>query len=216
MTTHNRLTERTVRVFVAVGISAEARQQLVDAVDRIRSEIPQGVQWANPDGMHLTLKFLGNIPSAGVEPLLQCLNPVASVTSHFQLHLAGLGVFPNRRKPRVLWAGVGGDLDALSQLQLKTEDAITTLGYPPEQRPFRPHITLGRPRRSVPDAQLSRIGSVVSALASLSPVVWQVESVDVMQSELHPSGARYTVLGSVPLKSPHPRLTQSPQGEGTE
>ncbi len=215
MNTPNRSPQGTVRVFVAVGISAEARRQLIDAVDRIRRDIPKGIQWANPDGMHLTLKFLGNIPSDGVEPLLQCLNPVASEASPFPLHLAGLGMFPNRRKPRVLWAGVDGDLDALSHLQQAAEDSITALGYPPEQRPFRPHVTLGRPRRSVSDAQLSRIGAVASDLAPPSPVLWLVESVDVMQSELHPSGARYTILGSVPLKSPClGAKSPPPAGEG--
>ena len=200
------MTSRTgsVRVFVAVGISAEAREQLIGAVERIRQEVPQGIQWANPNGMHLTLKFLGNIPSVGVGPLLECLEPVASEAKPFPLQLDGLGMFPNRRKPRVLWAGVDGDLDELSSLQQASEDAINALGYPSEQRPFRPHITLGRPRRSVSDAQLSRIGAAVSSVAPPSPAGWQVESVDVMQSELHPTGARYTVLGSVPLKSPPP------------
>ena len=192
----------TVRVFVAVGISTEAREQLIGAVERIRQEVPQGIQWANPEGMHLTLKFLGNIPSASVGPLLDCLGPVVGGHRHFPLRLAGLGVFPNRRKPRVLWAGVDGDLDELSSLQQASEEAINALGYPPEQRPFRPHITLGRPRRSVSDAQLSRIGAAVSSAAPPSPAGWQVESVDVMQSELHPTGARYTILGSVPLKPP--------------
>ena len=211
------MTSRTdsIRVFVAVGISGEAQEQLIGAVERIRQDIPQGIQWANPDGMHLTLKFLGNIPSSGVGPLLDCLGPVAAGHSHFPLHLAGLGMFPNRRKPRVLWAGVGGDLDALSSLQQGAEDAINALGYPPEQRPFRPHITLGRPRRSVSDAQLSRIGAAVSALTPPSPVGWLVESADVMQSELHPTGARYTVLGSAPLKSPLPiAKSPPPAGEG--
>ena len=204
MNTRNRSAQGAVRVFVAVGISADARQQLIDAVDRIRRDIPQGIQWANPDGMHLTLKFLGNIPSADVEHLLDCVQPVASSATPFPLHLAGLGMFPNPRKPRVLWAGVDGDLEALSRLQQATEDAITALGYPPEQRPFRPHITLGRPRRSVSDAQLSRVGAVVSALDQPSPVGWQVEAVDLMQSELHPSGARYTVLGSATLRAKQP------------
>ncbi len=189
----------TVRVFVAVGLSAEAREQLADAVARIRGEFPQGIQWANPDGMHLTLKFLGNIPVTGVCPLLTRLEPVAATAGPFPLELAGLGMFPNRRKLRVLWGGVDGDLEALTSLQQASEDAINGLGYPPEQRPFRPHITLGRPRRSVSDTQLARIGAVVSGMAPPSPVRWQVESVNVMQSELHPTGARYTVLGSVKL-----------------
>ena len=63
----------TVRIFVAVGISDDARQQLIDAVDRIRSQVSDGIQWANPAGMHLTLKFLGNIPASGLDPLLDCL-----------------------------------------------------------------------------------------------------------------------------------------------
>jgi len=206
------LTPRTdsIRVFVAVGISAEAREQLIGAVECIRQDVPQGIQWANPDGMHLTLKFLGNIPSSGVGPLLNCLDPVATEASPFALHLAGLGMFPNRCKPRVLWAGVDGDLDALDRLQQGAEDAINALSYPPSgaaqrsrrygiERPFRPHITLGRPRRSVSDAQLARIGAAVSGTPAPAPVGWQVKSVDVMQSELHPSGARYTVLGSVSL-----------------
>ena len=186
----------TVRVFVSVGLSAAAREVLVDAVARIRLEIPDGVQWARPDGMHLTLKFLGNIPSANVSPLLGCVGELARANRRFGLKLTGLGMFPNRRKPRVLWAGVGGDLDALASLQQAAEDAINALGYPAEQRPFRPHITLGRPRRSVPDGQLARIGAVVSGLTPPPPVDWEVDCVDVMRSELHPSGARYTVLSS--------------------
>ncbi len=199
MTTGARPPEGTARVFVAVGLSATAREQLVDAANRIRREIPHGIQWANPEGMHLTLKFLGNISSTGVVALLNRLKATTAEAVPFSLQLAGLGMFPTRRKPRVLWAGVGGDLGELSQLQQAIESAINELGYPPEQRPFRPHITLGRPRRSVGDSQLSRIGVVVSALASPAPVAWRVQSVDVMQSELHPTGARYTVLGSARL-----------------
>ena len=189
----------TVRVFVSVGLSSEARGQLIDAVERIRSQVPKGVQWADPGGMHLTLKFLGNIPATGVEPLLGCLGPVASGSVPFRLELAGLGMFPNRRAPRVLWAGVTGEMESLDHLQRAAESAITSLGHPPEERPFRPHITLGRPRRTLSDADRGRVGAVVSALAPPSPVRWRVESIEVMQSELHPSGARYTVLGAVPL-----------------
>ena len=201
----------TVRVFVAVGISSEAREQLTDAADRIRREVPQGIQWANPDGMHLTLKFLGNISVAKLDPLYECLVPVAGSHARFPLELAGLGMFPNRRRPRVLWAGVAGDLDALSVLQQDTENAINAVGHPPERRAFSPHITLGRPRRSVSDAQLSRIGAVVPGLDPPQPVRWQVEAVDVMQSELHPSGAKYTVLKSLGLGAP---LADDGQGTG--
>ena len=186
-------------MLVAVGLSAEALEQLVGAVSRIRSDVTDGVQWANPEGMHLTLKFLGNIPASSLVPLYECLEPVVGGHLPFQLELAGLGMFPNRRRPRVLWAGVNGDLDALGRLQHSTEDSITALGHRSEQRPFSPHITLGRPRRSVSDAELGRLGAVVSKVVSPQPVSWRVNTVDVMQSELHPSGARYTVLRSFEL-----------------
>ena len=196
--------EEKVRIFVSVGISDEAREQLVDAVERVRRDVPDGIQWARPEGMHLTLKFLGNVASSRLPPLYECLAPVGTEYVPFSLELTGLGMFPNRNKPRVLWAGVGGDLGALSRLQDATEVAITRVGHPAEDRPFRPHITLGRPRRTISDAQKARIGAVVTSLSPPCPVGWDVRSIDVMQSELHPSGARYTVLCSVPLKSPPP------------
>lgn len=186
----------TVRVFVSVGLSGEAREALVDAVERMRREVPEGIQWARPDGLHLTLKFLGNIPSGDVKPLLECVRETARANPAFGLQLRGLGTFPDRRKPRVLWAGVSGDLDALSSLQQTVEEGINALGHSPERRPFRPHITLGRPRRRVADGELARIGAVVSGLAPPVSVSWQVESLDLMRSELRPSGAVYTALGS--------------------
>ena len=188
-----------IRAFVAVGIAAAARAQLAGAAGRIRERIPDGIQWANPDGMHLTLKFMGNLPASAVAPLLEALAPVAAGRRPFGLELAGLGAFPHRRKPRVLWAGVGGDLEALAGLQRAAEAAIAGLGYPPETRRFAPHITLGRPRRGLSDAQLSRIGAAVYGVAPPRPAGWRVTSVEMMQSELLPSGARYTMLGSAVL-----------------
>ena len=188
-----------IRAFVAVGISAAAREQLAGAAGRIRERIPDGIQWANPDGMHLTLKFMGNIPASAVAPLLDVLAPAAAERRPLGLELAGLGAFPHRRRPRVLWAGVGGDLEALAGLQAAADGAIAGLGYPPETRRFAPHITLGRPRRGLSDAQLSRIGAAVYGVAPPLPAGWRVTSVELMRSELLPSGARYTMLGTAVL-----------------
>lgn len=188
-----------IRAFVAVGISAAAREQLAGAAGRIRERIPDGIQWANPNGMHLTLKFMGNIPASEVAPLLEALGPAAAGRRPLRLELTGLGTFPHRRRPRVLWAGVGGDLEALAGLQAAAEAAIAGLGYPPETRRFAPHITLGRPRRGLSDAQLSRIGAAVYGVAPPLPSGWRVTSVALMRSELLPSGARYTMLGSAAL-----------------
>ena len=188
-----------IRAFVAAPIGDRARAALADAAARIRQEFPDGIQWANPAGIHLTLKFLGNIPPSAVDPLLESLTPAAAMQPPFTLKLAGLGLFPHRRNPRVLWAGVSGDTDALSNLQMSVETALTALGYPPESRPFRPHLTLGRPRRGLAPAQLSRIAAAVSNIAPPPSEIWPVSSIDLIHSELHPSGARYTVLGAAVL-----------------
>lgn len=188
-----------IRAFVAVGIAAAAREQLAGAAGRIRERIPDGIQWANPDGMHLTLKFMGNLPASAVAPLLAALGPAAAGRRPFGLELAGLGAFPHARRPRVLWVGVGGDLEALAGLQQAAEAAIAGLGYPPETRRFAPHITLGRPRRGLSDTELSRIGAAVDDVAPPRPAGWRVTSVELMRSELLPSGARYTMLGSAAL-----------------
>ena len=188
-----------IRVFVAAPIGDRARAALADAAVRLRQEFPDGIQWANPAGIHLTLKFLGNIPSSAAGPLLESLTPAAVAQPPFTLELAALGTFPHRRNPRVLWAGVNGDTDALSNLQKSIETALAALGYPPESRPFQPHLTLGRPRRGLPPAQLSRIAAAVSNIAPPPPEIWPVSSIELIQSQLHPSGARYTVLGAAAL-----------------
>ena len=197
--------DEPVRIFVSVGLSDEARQQLIGAVERIREQVPEGIQWARPEGMHLTLKFLGNIASSGLPPLYECLGLLAREHSPFPLHLTELGMFPNKSKPRVMWAGVGGELGSLSRLQRAAEQAIMDLGHPTEERPFRPHITMGRPRRTISDAQRARIGSVMAIATPPEPVRWEVRCMDVMQSELDPTGARYTVLYSAALGAPHGR-----------
>lgn len=188
-----------IRAFIAVPIGDRARAALADAAAHIRQEIPAGIQWANPAGIHLTLKFLGNIPPAAVAPLLESLTPAAAAQPPFTLKLSTLGTFPRRRHPRVLWAGVGGDTDALSNLQKSIETALTALSYPPESRPFQPHLTLGRPRRGLADTQLSRIAAAISNIAPPPSEIWQVSSVELIQSELHSTGARYTVLGAAAL-----------------
>ena len=188
-----------IRVFIAVGVSDEARKALAEVADRLRAQIPDGVQWARLQGLHLTLKFLGNISSRMAEPLVECLHSPAALATPFGLRFSGLGVFPNPRRPRVLWAGLAGELDALSALQEAVERAVTGLGYAAEDRAFSPHITLGRLRRGVSGTVLQNVADTMTAAAPPEPVSWVIDEVRVMRSHLLPTGAEYTVIGSVPL-----------------
>ena len=204
--------DRTLRVFIATAISGEAHQALEQVIDGLRLELPSGVTWVRPEGIHLTLKFLGNVKR---EPLSRLQEAVASgVIAHspFRLRLSGVGVFPNRRRPRVLWAAVQGELEALGDLRQMVEDAAVTVGFPPEGRPFSPHLTLGRVRRDASEALLERISAAVAAVDLPYSGPWQVSSVQTMRSILHPAGAEYTVLESAPLAGSGSTQATSPAG----
>ncbi len=188
-----------LRAFIAIHLSQEARLQLSDTIRSLGSEIPNGVRWVDPEGIHLTLKFLGDIDPALVEDVLRAMQQAASGSLPFQLHLNGLGVFPNQRRPRVLWAGLGGDLDALGALQEKLEAAMSGLNFPRERRTFNPHLTLGRVRDGVSAVARQRIGAVVSSGSLDGADSWPVNAVHLMRSILTSDGAVYSSLGSVSL-----------------
>ena len=188
-----------LRAFIAIHLSQEARLQLSDTIRSLESEIPGGVRWVDPEGIHLTLKFLGDLDPALVQDVLLAMEQAASGSSPFHLHLNGLGVFPNQRRPRILWAGLGGDLDALGALQEKLESAMSDLDFPRERRTFNPHLTLGRVRDGVSAVARQRVGAVVSSGSLDGADSWPVNVVHLMRSNLTPDGAVYSSLGSVPL-----------------
>ena len=188
-----------IRSFIAVGVPAAARQALADAAGAVAPRSAAGGALGRARRMHLTLKFLGNINPAQVTPLLAALSVAAQETAPLALRLSGLGVFPNPRRPRVLWAGVAGDTDALAALQQSVERAAAAAGFPPESRPFAPHITLGRVRREADERALRQIGEAVRTAPPLPPSPWPVNAVHLMQSVPMPGGMRYAALGSAPF-----------------
>lgn len=191
--------DATIRVFIALAIPPETRQVLVETRRRLGAAIPSGVRWVDPPGIHLTLKFLGNIDPHLVDNLLEAMRRSAQGSSPFRLQLSGLGLFPNAREPRVLLVGVAGDLDPLRGLQDRVEEAVVKLGFPRESRPFSPHLTLGRVHdRSHPDVR-ERVRTSLSATTLEPSDLWQVKAVHLIHSTLTSAGAVYTILGSVPL-----------------
>lgn len=192
-----------LRLFVAVELPDGAKESLAASMGQLRGLTPAGVRWVQPAGIHLTLKFLGEVDSGLVEPLLGALQEAAAGMDKapFPLHLDGLGVFPNRREPRVIWAGVGGDLETLAEVQGRVEDAAARLGLARERREFRPHLTLGRVRDRVTPAARRELGS---ALAEQGPALaaeyaWEVEEISLIRSVLTPQGAVYSTLGTARL-----------------
>ena len=188
-----------IRSFIAIPVPSAGVQSLEEAVKNLDSEIGRHVRWVRSEGIHLTLKFMGDIPAAMVDRVLEALPPVAARFSPIDLSISGMGVFPNPRRPRVLWAGVHGDLETLAALQLAIDEAVEKLGLPREQRAFSPHLTLGRVRRDVPEGQLRKIGQAV-AEGELSGVPsWTADMVNLMRTELDPAGSRHYLVGSAPI-----------------
>ena len=194
-----RQTEKQIRSFIAIPVPDEGIQALQAVVQDFDAEIGRHMRWVRPEGIHLTLKFMGNIPAGMVDRVLADLPTVTAKFSPFKVGISGFGAFPNLRQPRVLWAGLDGDLAILASMQLAVDDAVGNLGLPKEQRDFSPHLTLGRVRREVTDGQLRKIGEVVSAANLADSPSWTASAVNLMRTELDPAGSRHYLVGSATI-----------------
>jgi RNA 2',3'-cyclic 3'-phosphodiesterase len=188
-----------IRSFVAIELPDEARKGLA----RLRSELERHdhrfVKWVDPDGIHLTLKFLGNIPFRRVAEITAAMEQSARGISPFHLEISGLGVFPNLKQVRVFWVGIGGELDKLSRLQQTVDAALAALGFDREERPFVPHLTLARIRQGASPSERRSFGELVDSAIFEDKYQIGVESVSLMKSQLTPAGALYTRLSGIGL-----------------
>ena len=191
--------EKMVRSFIAIPVPRSGIEVLERAVKRLDSEIGGQVGWVRPRGIHLTLKFMGDIPASTLERVLEALPQVTASFSPFEISMSALGVFPNPRRPRVLWAGLDGDLGTLSALQSAVDQAAEKLGLPKEDRLFSPHLTLGRVRRDTNEEQSRKIGYLMTNTGLQAPLSWSVETVDLMRTELDPTGSRHYLVGSTTI-----------------
>ena len=189
----------TLRAFIALQIPQAARLVLAEAIQSLGDGISTGMRWVDPSGIHLTLKFLGDVEPGQVDHILAAIRTSAGSVTPFCINLTGLGIFPNEKKPRVVWAGIQGDLDSLGELQGRIERASWGLGFAREKWPFSPHLTLGRVKDQISDAERRQVGAVAHSLSLSTDEPWTVDAVHLIRSQLNPSGAIYSTLGSVPL-----------------
>ncbi|MBC7227391.1 MAG: RNA 2',3'-cyclic phosphodiesterase [Thermoflexales bacterium] len=185
----------TIRTFIAIALPESVIRQLAQVQRQLeRQAPPESVRWVKPEGIHLTLKFLGDTPVGRLDAIRAALAAVAAQASPCVFTVGGLGCFPNARKPRVIWVGVQAVGGELAALQRAVEAAMKPLGFPPEGRDFTPHLTLGRVRDRIPPADLSRLGALVSSadIGTLGEV--HARGFALIQSVLKPSGAEYTPL----------------------
>lgn len=189
-----------LRVFIAIELPQVTQDALADLEARLGPHVPRGsVRWVKPDKIHLTLKFLGQVPAAQVDAITSALKHAVSGSHVFPFEVMNAGCFPDLHRPRVIWVGVDEPAGALHALQRSIELAIAPLGYPVEPRDFQPHLTLGRAARDLKPSDLHKLGEAVHAakVGLLGHV--HADAVVLFQSDLAPSGPTYTALARVPL-----------------
>lgn len=188
-----------IRAFVAVDSCAEAKAAVRGVQRQLDEVLPHGgVRWTKPDQLHLTLWFLGDVPSPRLPELSGALGGALAGAGRFRLRLDGLGAFPSPQAPRVLWVGLAGDLTRLLDVQGRVARAAGEFGDHQEARPFHPHLTLGRVNRT--EARVSRAFQAFLAEArNPAPCEWEVREVRLLRSQLRPSGAEYSELAGFAL-----------------
>ncbi|MDA1215747.1 MAG: RNA 2',3'-cyclic phosphodiesterase [Chloroflexi bacterium] len=191
--------QKTLRLFVAAELPEEARHALGVAIDKLKRKNVDGLRWVATEGIHLTLKFLGNVEASQVRDLQAALESAASGLSRFTLRLANGGVFPNANNPRVVWVGLDGDIASLTSLQRRVERALTDIGFTTEERAFQPHLTLARVRDRLTSVERTQLMETLATLWEVEPPEFEVRSMSLMQSTLKSTGAEYTRLGEARL-----------------
>ena len=193
-----------MRLFIALELPDEVKQAAAKVMGRLKSS-GADVKWIRPELMHVTLKFLGEVEPERAKAIGASLEEACGKTKPLALFMAGAGSFPARGKPKVVWLGLGGELEGLAKLSQRVYSSMEGLGFAPEDRPFSPHLTLGRMRRPEKGAKKGQDGAAelkreLAGLAGYRGPDFVVDRVGLIKSTLKPSGPVYEKLQAVKLK----------------
>jgi 2'-5' RNA ligase len=183
--------EKKIRSFLVLDPPEEVLGEVASIQNRLRKLIDGDIRWVRPEGIHLTLKFFGELSGADVANIATVVGKAAEKEAPFALAVGGVGVFPDPHRPRVLWLGMNGDVERLLVFQRGLEQALLQAGFPREERPFRPHLTLGRIRNPKGLIGLAR---VLEKGEGYTAGRFIASGLSLIQSELTPGGAMYTRL----------------------
>lgn len=188
------------RIFLAI----ELPQNVTTAIQKIQAvmirQAPPIVRWTKTDLLHITLKFAGAVQDSDIQPIQRDLEHSASLFQTFSLEYKDMGVFPNKRNPRVLWLGITPN-DSLTQLAKKGESIFASHGYEPEKRPFQAHLTIGRFKDGFAQPELQNFLINLTMIKEQIRTDQQVDHITLYESTLTPKGPIYTVLSRMPFKS---------------
>ncbi len=189
----------TVRSFIAILLPDELRLGLDKLQKRLKTGNKPWIKWADPNGIHLTLKFLGDVPVDRISEISRVVAEAARGIPPFHLKTQGLGAFPNLDRVQVVWLGLGGELDKLSQLHKRIESGLSRLGFIPEARAFKAHLTLARLRPQASPDERQGLGRLILSTRLEASYTIKVETISLMRSQLTREGALYSQLSSAEL-----------------
>ncbi|HNM78685.1 MAG TPA: RNA 2',3'-cyclic phosphodiesterase [Tepidiformaceae bacterium] len=188
-----------VRLFVACEVPDDVKDTIGEVIEGLRQKSGTDVRWIRPEGVHVTLKFLGEVNTKKLPAIKLAIQEAVVGHSPFELEFSTIGTFGGREGLRIMWVGIAGDVLRLEALVRAVNAALAVVGFEPERRPFRPHLTLGRVRDEVPTRRRAEI-EVAVGKQDVPPVSWRTAQVSLMRSRLTKSGASYEVLATFPLR----------------
>jgi 2'-5' RNA ligase len=185
----------TIRTFIAFQLP----ENIVSSVRKIQEGLKScgfKVRWVPPQNIHLTLKFLGDVDTAAIGKIGDAIINTAKGQAPLSLAAKGVGVFPRIKRPRVLWIGIVGQINPLTNLQKFLDAELEKVGFPRESRPFKGHLTLGRVKGKIDSG---RLVEAMRAYQGFESEAFVADKIFLFKSELKPAGAVYTKLMRVPL-----------------
>jgi 2'-5' RNA ligase len=188
-----------LRLFVACEVPDDVKEALGETITSLRKKSGPAVRWIKPEGIHVTLKFLGEVPVKKLPAVKLAIQEAVVGHSPFELEFSNIGTFGGREGLRIMWVGIAGDVLRLEALVRAVNAALAVVGFEPERRPYRPHLTLGRVRDEIGTRQRAEI-EVAVGKTDVPGVNWRTSQVSLMRSRLGPGGASYEVLATFPLR----------------
>lgn len=183
-----------MRCFIAIELPERVKSVLTGIEEELKKS-KADVRWVEPNNIHLTLKFLGNVKEERIQKIIDAMERVCSSYNSFNLEVRGVGMFPNSKSPRVLWVGIENN-SILTALQAGIEKEMAKMGFKPEERGFKAHLTLGRFKSSTGKESLF---DAIKLHEKDSVGAIDVRSISLIRSDLHPTGARYSKIVEVAL-----------------
>ena len=188
--------EDTFRTFLAIDPPEAVRREIGRIQEQLKRTVQGMIRWVRPEGIHLTLKFFGDITGENITRITDAVKPEAATATPMDMQVKTIGVFPDLNRPRVVWLGMAGDVDRLLTLQKALDRRFMALGFPKEDRLFRAHLTLGRIKTAKGLIGLAR---AIEQGAAMEAGSFQARGLTLFKSDLKPAGAVYTKLAEFPF-----------------